>query len=103
MASLGARPLPSTTDECRKCRYARALLRAAIFIPVGMVFALAVSWLVERVPVLGIVLAALSMLLLARTLLMLFFRPSPAKALMHIALSIGLGLLIAGLLGLVLG
>lgn len=102
MASLEARTLPQAADDCRRCRYARWALRSAVYVAVGMAVALTVSWVVARVPLVGWVLAAFSTLLLVRTLLRLFFRPSPAKALMHLGVSLALGLLISGLLGLLL-
>lgn len=88
------------TAECRSCRYGRAAVRAVAFTAGGIVVALIVSWAVSVAPWLGIVLGLLSTVMFARALLMVFFRPSPLVALTHLAVSIGLGILVAMLVGL---
>lgn len=97
-----APPLPAATDdECRRCRAARSIARIVLFMVVGVVVALAVSWVTTRVPALGIALAILGVLGLLRTLVRLFSSLSPTQALMRLGVSLGIGFATSTVVGFV--
>jgi hypothetical protein len=103
---MGSSPAPATEalalqpGGCRACRIARAAVRGAVFVASGIAVSLIVAWAVSIAPWLGVLLGLLSTALFARTLLVVFFRPSPITALTHMAASVGLGIAVAALVGL---
>ncbi len=98
--ALTAAAIPGA--PCRSCRLGRAATRAVAFTAGGIAVALIVSWAVSVAPWLGVLLGLVSTVLFARALLMVFFRPSPIVALTHMGASIALGIVVAGLVGMLL-
>lgn len=90
-------------EDCRRCRAARSLGRIALFVVGGVAASLAISWVVSRVPALGIVLAVLGILLLARSLVRLFSTTTPVRAATQLGISLGIGAVISALAALVAG
>ncbi|MGE3856468.1 MAG: hypothetical protein AB7G21_05885 [Dehalococcoidia bacterium] len=89
--------------ECRRCRAARSIGRIALFVVGGVAASLAISWVIAQVPVLGVVLAVLGILLLARSVVRLFSTTTPVRAATQLGISLGIGALVSALAALVAG
>jgi len=95
-----ATALPAQTapeEECRRCRAARAIGRILLFAVVGVVAALAISWVTARWPFVGVVLGVLGMVLLVRSLARVFTSRSPVQAATQLGLSLGIGAAVSAL------
>lgn len=104
MTSTAALPrLETPEEECRRCRAARSIARIALFVVAGVVSSLAISWVVALFPALGIALAVLGVLLLARTVVRLFSTTTPVRAATQLGISLGIGALVSALAALVAG
>lgn len=88
-------------EECRRCRAARSLGRIAVFVAGGVLFALALSWVVARYPALGVVLGVVGVLLLVRSLVRLFTTTSPVQAATQLGIALGIGALVSALTALI--
>jgi hypothetical protein len=93
---------PATPEvECRRCRAARSIGRIALFVVGGVAASLAISWVIALVPALGVVLAVLGILLLARSVVRLFSATTPVRAATQLGISLGLGALVSALAALI--
>ncbi|MFA7250053.1 MAG: hypothetical protein WC273_10530 [Dehalococcoidia bacterium] len=102
MTATAALPRPGASEvECRRCRAARSIGRIALFVVGGVAASLAISWVITLVPALGVVLAVLGILLLARSVVRLFSATTPIRAATQLGISIGIGSLVSALAALV--
>ena len=96
---LPARAAPE--EECRRCRAGRVIGRIVLFTVAGVAFSLAVSWVTARYPWAGVVLMALGIVLLLRSVAKIFTSTSPVRAATQLGLSLGIGAVVSALVALV--